>query len=789
MTSAFVKCHKLSVGPKRTVLRLAILALLLLSPFALFAENLALNAPCFLDPSPKYAHTMSDSDKTKLTDGKYSDRHFWTDRQKTAGWVNSGPITIEIDLLNRSRIDTICINSARGNKAGVSFPERVDVFFSNDKTHYGYGGNLMDGKDHNDGHYLVKKFCSDFQSVSARYVHFAVKPKGSFVFLDEIEVQGGSKESQRTEVRFDVNLNRKSISSFILALAESELRKRFLSTHVKNMQRTVNERSGNDQAVFKIKEYLATFGVHLEKQSHIDERLFHRLRNDLYAINRRFLDKDLQEPLLIWQKDLWINFSPFDLPDKGKIIKRLNEINMMRRGSSSTAFILTNNRENVQKVLIQIVPGTVSPDSPSVTAREVSVVVSADGVMRGDPLTSIAKNTITLHPGESKEIWLSVCGRSADPGNYDFRVTLSDPASKKGPAFLPLRVKVWPAAFPNPQNVKVNNWAYLNWRPVERIPDIAVRDLYEHHVNVFVVHPIQLPWPALTMPGKALTRPKEDELGRVAKAFKKNGTLLLYLGFNDKEWRSRISSQPFLGREWKAAFGRWIKDTVQHLSKQGYSYDRFAVYPVDEPKNRDEIDCLLNCAALIKGVDAKIRVYTTLGTLSGKDLANAVKVVDIFQVLVSELSSENVTALINSKKEVWSYTAEGGGKKANPFHFYRLQAWKAFRSNAKGIGFWAYADTGRAGTAWSDVDGKRPDYSVVYEAKNGIVSSKRWEAWKEGVEDFELLLQAKAKLRDKKETDDFEKKLRLVARGNVGIREFEDLRRGFLEIASRGGTP
>lgn len=57
--------------------------------------------------------------------------------------------------------------------------------------------------------------------------------------------------------------------------------------------------------------------------------------------------------------------------------------------------------------------------------------------------------------------------------------------------------------------------------------------------------------------------------------------------------------------------------------------------------------------------------------------------------------------------------------------------------DAKGVGFWAYSDTSGS-SAWDDFDGRRPDYAVVYENKNGPVSSRRWEAFREGIEDYQL---------------------------------------------------
>ena len=67
-----------------------------------------------------------------------------------------------------------------------------------------------------------------------------------------------------------------------------------------------------------------------------------------------------------------------------------------------------------------------------------------------------------------------------------------------------------------------------------------------------------------------------------------------------------------------------------------------------------------------------------------------------------------------------------------------MLAWWAWYYGARGVGFWSYSDTGGS-SAWEDVDGRRPDWAVVYETPRGIVSSRRWEAFREGLEDYVLL--------------------------------------------------
>lgn len=51
-------------------------------------------------------------------------------------------------------------------------------------------------------------------------------------------------------------------------------------------------------------------------------------------------------------------------------------------------------------------------------------------------------------------------------------------------------------------------------------------------------------------------------------------------------------------------------------------------------------------------------------------------------------------------------------------------------------------------SAWTDFDGARPDFSIVYDAATapeGVsraeaqIQSRRWEAWRDGVEDYAYL--------------------------------------------------
>ena len=93
-------------------------------------------------------------------------------------------------------------------------------------------------------------------------------------------------------------------------------------------------------------------------------------------------------------------------------------------------------------------------------------------------------------------------------------------------------------------------------------------------------------------------------------------------------------------------------------------------------------------------------------------------------------------------------------KTASPLASYRLLPWEAWARGLDGCAFWAYADCGdQAGDAWDDFDGTRMDYAAVYGAAGApaplsepITPSKRWQAFRIGLQDVAILHAAEPRL-------------------------------------------
>lgn len=738
-------------------------------------RNLALGAPYTFEPAARYDLTRDAGDATQLTDGHYARGHFWASRD-AVGWVKSGLILIEIDLGAVQSINQICFNTARGKDAGVSFPE-VDVLISLDRKQYGALGDAYQSEPHEDGGYLVQKFCTTDLAAVGRYVVLAVQPRGAFTFLDEIEVLGGDDGVANNVYSPASLIKREDIGDALKARSGLGHRKESLARLAARLR--ANPASARTEVQHQIKSFASKLGR--EKVSEPDA--LEKLQDELFALHRLALSDNFQEPLIVWRKNPWAAFSQIDSPTSDTLINGGLDFELMCRGSASNAFVLTNNSDLPQRFTVDVTLEGLADATPEIGVREVVQVVAANHEMIGDALKPLGDGDVTLKPGESKQIWLTALAGAAAPGEYVGKVSVvSIQESLPTPEIL-LRVKVWSAAFPERQHVFVNTWPYSNGRAIEKVTELAMRDLIAHHANVIVLHPSQIPFPSFraSVAGE-VDYTKADEVLSQYKGAQKR---LFFLEFNDEKLRTFDGKYEFMSGPWKLVFKKWVKDWAAHLKAQGLAYRDFAFYPVDEPRNDDEVAILLETAKLIKEVDSRLEIYTTLGKLSSFDVMQAKNNVDIFQVLLSDLTDARVKVLKSLDKEIWTYTAEGGGKSASPIGYYRSQAWTSFQGGAGGIGFWAYADIGWSGTAWDDFDGKRPDFSVIYEGSNGPLSSKRWEAWREGVEDYELLVMARQKLKTGKEVEEFNAKIESVTNGSADYRQLEMTRSYLLSVASR----
>ncbi|MDI1293535.1 MAG: hypothetical protein PSV18_12420 [Methylobacter sp.] len=397
-------------------------------------------------------------------------------------------------------------------------------------------------------------------------------------------------------------------------------------------------------------------------------------------------------------------------------------IELPQGGYDHAAFVVTNLSKDSQEIFIQ--PDDLPPNAPDLTFFQVPFVKSATAGYIADPLVPI-KNKFTLRSGESKMVFLTAHG--LHPGRWENTLKVGTSAYSNS---LPLSLQVSKVILPQQLALNTVNWGYLDFKPIRDRKTEAANDLLRHHINAIVIPPKYMPTADQPSAEKLM---QLDEYLKLHLGAKK---VLFFLNFNDESLLTANRKYPFMSDKWKQWFKNLHARVVTSAVQAGFQKDNVYLYPYDEIKETD-LTRFIELASWARKEIAGIKLYATL---ERKESLSALPYLDIAQVINHK---DMYAAAIGSKKEIWLYGVLANSKSLSPYTYYRLMAWRAFSLGFMGAGFWNYADTGSGkyeSSAWDDFDGKRPDFSVIYEGEgNTIVSSRRWEAWRMGAEDYELL--------------------------------------------------
>lgn len=673
------------------------------------AANLALGKPYTVSPPPNYPLSAPPDDRTSLTDGRYTVGYFWT-QKTTVGWHNARRVEILIDLEKSATVDAIRFNTARNGDAGVRFPLHVAAFVGPDKEHLSYVGDVVDSPDNLPGAYRTKRFELENIGVKGRYVLLEIVPalNGS-VFCDEIEVLAGEKEAEGTGTlsveaarKRAEELRRLSIDKTILlglldTLGKANAGKASVAGRLPELKRRLHALSSRD-------------GIEAAT-----EEIFALRAGELRA---RFP----QQEMVLEAVDPWASFSPVSSPT-GTTLEKLS-LHVPQGGYGHAAFAVTNLADETRHFSVSL--NGMPAGGPEITLYQVPFVKSAALEYVADPLVPMNRE-FSLRPGETRIIFMSVHGRSAGTWKPTLTVT-----SGIRIVPVPLVCRVPNITLPESLSLNAVNWGYLTFKTISSRQREAVGDLFAHHTKVVVIPPALLQGANQLRP---TTADDFTKLGSYLKQHRGATKILLAVAFGGDN-HTTAAGISYRDRHWQESFTRWYGRVVRIAAEAGFAEEQIYLYPYDEMEGR-QIEDFIELASWAKKAIPTIRFY---GTVGAENSERAVPFLDIAQIANDPGVPERFTS---GRGELWLYDTKGPAKSLSPYAYYRLMSWKAFLRGYTGVGFWAYADAGWGddpGTAWDDFDGGQPDYAVIYEGKGSdIISSRRWEAWRMGIEDYELL--------------------------------------------------
>jgi len=342
---------------------------------------------------------------------------------------------------------------------------------------------------------------------------------------------------------------------------------------------------------------------------------------------------------------------------------------------------------------------------------------------------------LQVPPRSAVQLWLDINTKGLAPGEWNCKVMLASLQCDSIRTEVPLTVRLYDTALPEEQPLSLCHWGYVERSMLRHIPEKALEDQISHGTNVFVG--TIFPQAQYNEQGELVSGPDFSAHDAYVKAHAPHG-IILFCGYQHSlRGPGGVNSDAYA-----KAHKEWLKRWVAHLKELGVGYDGFALYPVDEPGLNDGlVEQYIRMATLAREADPQILLYTDpVMRITEAELEAMVPLVDIWcphrKGLVLEPSSAKKFEIIrNSGKTVWTYECDDNVKHHSPVGYYRCQAWLAKSRSLTGIGFWSYCTS--QDDPWFR-PGVRHDYLMVYPGTD-VVSSKRWEAVRDGVEDYTLL--------------------------------------------------
>jgi hypothetical protein len=722
-------------------------------------ENIALHQPVTFSVAPNYSLTKDADDAAQITDGIYTKGKFWT--QKTsAGWQNSSPVVITIDLGKVQPIAGISYNTAAGD-AGVTWPSSILIATSDDAKTWHYAGDLvtLDKNTPPSPGYSVHRYVTHQLKAKGRYLALGVVCK-PYLFTDEIEVYRGSAELLQQPQGIDSDdikllilynaiqgrLRRdwQSVKSTVDAAALTPTQRQNLLTRLAALQEEMRQLPLPDIETFKA----------ILPLNDLDAKIL--------AVHAALLRARHLPPLVAWKAPRYAYLSPLDAPDKMPSNPPQLSVEMMRNEHRADAFLLTNTTDEPVNATITIEGAHQWLHlSPVVWTDTFYYLPVAAALQEAD--FSDGAYYITIPAGMTRKIWLGVDSTKLASGDYKSTLQVKGVGENLQ---VPLRVHVSSIAMQR-SRLSLGVWDYTSGNG-ERAIQTKYHTL-QPALALMQSHYVDSTWSEHTLP-----------LPRAAD-FDANGNLtksLDFTAFDDwlKRWPEarhyfvflNVENSPdFAGAkmgtaEFDARVGSWAKALVAHMRSLQISPEKLALHLVDEPHHEPQGKI---AAAWFKALNAaapELTLFTDPTWARPEQVAEQESITGA-DIVSPELSffaagGDSVQKYFAERQaagqQLWFYQVGGlvPAHTRDPSQFYRGQAWRAFQYGATGEEFWAFGDIGGTQSSWDVYLSPAIDYSpVFFETRNAsasstepITNSLMWEATREGVEDYEYL----AMLRD-----------------------------------------
>lgn len=725
--------------------------------------NLALGKPYALEPAPSYGLCKDPGDATQLTDGIYTEGHFWT-RASTVGW-GSQMAFITIDLGQDQPLKGLSYNSAAGI-AGVHWPERILIFVSPDGQQWFDAGNLVTlNEPHNNlpafGQYGIRRIWTDQLKTHGRYVCLCVEPNfGSYVFVDEVEVYGGPPEYLQVAYtgRQFANPRDRMKRSIVDDLLKTQFRRALEAVRDDIAQLPPAARpvctASADKLAARVDAYESPADVKsLRAVLPVDP-----VEADIFKLQAAVWRAGKKPTLRVWNAQRWDPLDSFAEPKAGAVVKPV-AVHLMNNETRAGVVNLTNAGDADLRVRLKV-SGLPGGDGPSyLQVHEVLTVGTRWFVPVSAALPEAKREgkdwIVTVPAGMTRQVWLSFKPENLAAQTYAGQIELTPATGNK--QVVPLQLVVYPFTFPKETTLCLGGWDYTD---ADAMYGITVENKAEV-VAQLKDHLVNTPWAG----SGVVLGVQADDNGQIkepvdttrfdqwVKLWPEARMYMVFLNAGQEFSGSKIGEQGF-----GLKVGAWARFWAQHMRELGKRPEQLGLLIYDEPNNKTQYDIIVAWAKAIEAAAPELVTWEDPQPTEYVDAPIMFEAVDVLcpfraPFLDQEQKYRDMfLAAQKQGKELWFYNASGPARTFDPFSFYLAQAWHAFAIGGKGSHFWAFSDSGGV-SCWNEypAEGNGP-YCPQYLDPTSVTTAKYMEACRESAEDFEYLTMLQKRVAELEQT-------------------------------------
>ena len=466
-----------------------------------------------------------------------------------------------------------------------------------------------------------------------------------------------------------------------------------------------------------------------------------------YKIDRVCL-KILGDGLVVWGESPWISFSPEQKPTIESALIKL-QLKAAINQYKTAVVNLTNSSDKAISVKVEITTLKEKKSKLEIPFDKIDVyqtkfITKKNSELAPDPL--IKTDRFTISPYKTIQLWLTLNTFDLKPGDYTGKIKLIS-EDKKITEDIPLEIKLWPVILPKRPPIDYIHWdrgwpsANLEFltKYVGDKQERYLNDQFNHYANVFIMYSVsgEISLPVCDKQGniiKPLDFAVHDK--RARRIMKKGGGKLAYRF--GAVWNNKFSANlVFPAPEWKKAFTAWIEELLSRARSLGYKDEDFIFMFSDETRGKT-VDYYVKFGKFFREKFPQIKVYNCNGgKTTFSDIKRLDPYVDIWDLCHSYTFRKEYSEFVKSTgKPFWVcgfFLGQPLG--TGCYEKFRMQPWLVWKYQLDGFDFWAY-------NFWV---GDPYDYSdsssacMVYPGEDGPVTSRRWEALREGWDDYKYL--------------------------------------------------